>query len=344
MLTLAQADSYQKEAQKQIAATSSKAQLLRAQSQFIGKKSALQNTIAAIATLSPADKRTHGAIWHKILHAIEAACEAQHRLLDACTLDQNLRANAIDYTLPVEQATGGLHPVTKTKERIEAIFAKVGFLVESGLDIETEYYNFTALNIPLHHSARAMHDTFYFNNDVLLRTHTSPVQIHILENQAPPIHIICSGRVYRCDSDATHTPMFHQVEGLVVEVAGRVSFAHLKGLLTDFLRAFFALELPVRFRPSYFPFTEPSVEVDMGCVLCKQKGCRVCGHTGWLEVLGAGMVHPNVLQGAGLDPEAYQGLAFGLGVERFCMLYYGIDDIRTLYDNNIHLLQQFHAC
>lgn len=343
LLALHDANRYCQKAQQDIQATTNKADLLQVQSHVLGKKSPLHQTIAAIAGLPTAEeKKQQGAVWHAIKQQLQEACKQQQEVLAQAEIRQKLLQNAIDYSLPVDQARGGLHPVTHTKRRIETLFTRAGFKVASGPEIESEHYNFTALNIPANHPARASHDTFYFDAKRLLRTHTSPVQVRTLEAQKPPVYIICPGRVYRFDSDATHTPMFHQVEGLIVDTLGTVSFAHLKGLLTDFLQAFFGKKLPVRFRPSYFPFTEPSVEVDIGCVFC-QKGCRVCSYSGWIEVLGAGMVHPNVLSGVGIDYTKYQGLAFGMGVERFCMLYYAIDDLRLLYENDIRMLMQFQT-
>jgi len=233
-----------------------------------------------------------------------------------------------------------LHPITQTRLRIEEFFTNCGFSIEQGPEIETDYYNFEALNTPSHHPARAMHDTFYFPDGRLLRSHTSPVQIHALESKGPPLRVIAPGRVYRCDSDVTHTPMFHQVEGLMVDE--NVSFAELKGLLHEFLRHFFEdANLAVRFRASYFPFTEPSAEVDIQCVKCGGKGCRICKQTGWLEVLGCGMVHPNVLQHVNIDSEKYSGFAFGMGIERLTMLRYSVSDIRLYFENDVRFLAQF---
>ena len=248
---------------------------------------------------------------------------------------------------------GGIHPVTKTLERIESFFTAVGYSVEQGPEIEDDYHNFEALNIPAHHPARAMHDTFYMdkaslkhaltgideNTEYVLRTHTSPVQVRTMENKQPPIRVICPGRVYRCDSDLTHTPMFHQVEGLVVDK--QMSFADLKGTVDQFLKRFFEKEVAVRFRPSYFPFTEPSAEVDIQCTNCDGDGCRICSHTGWLEVMGCGMVHPNVFKASGIDTEEYSGFAFGMGVERLAMLRYGVNDLRLFFENDSKFLQQF---
>ena len=225
--------------------------------------------------------------------------------------------------------------------RIEKLFEPLGFSVAEGPEIEDDFHNFEALNIPAHHPARAMHDTFYFDAHTLLRTHTSPVQVRVMEKQQPPLRIIAPGRVYRCDSDLTHTPMFHQVEGLLIDE--NASFANLKGVIDDFLHRFFERDdLAVRFRPSYFPFTEPSAEVDIQCVMCAGSGCRVCGQSGWLEVLGCGMVHPNVLEQVGIDNERYNGFAFGMGVERLAMLRYGVNDLRLFFENDLGFLEQFN--
>ncbi len=256
-------------------------------------------------------------------------------------MNARLGSESIDITLPGRGSrSGGKHPVSRTMERIEDLFAQLGFEVATGPEIEDDYHNFEALNIPAHHPARAMHDTFYFDPHTLLRTHTSPVQIRVMEKEGPPLRVIAPGRVYRCDSDVTHTPMFHQVEGLLVDKD--VSFADLKGLLDDFLKHFFEKDLKVRFRPSYFPFTEPSAEVDMECVICGGEGCRVCSHTGWLEVLGCGMVHPKVFEHAGIDNEKFTGYAFGMGVERLAMLRYGVNDLRLFFENDLRFLQQFN--
>jgi len=261
--------------------------------------------------------------------------------LNAEALVKALASEKIDITLPGRsRGYGGLHPVTRTMERMEQFFAGIGFSSVSGPEVEDDYHNFEALNIPAHHPARAMHDTFYFDAQTLLRTHTSSVQVHVMETQQPPLRIICPGRVYRCDSDLTHTPMFHQVEGLMIDE--QVSFADLKGLIESFLIEFFEADLAVRFRPSYFPFTEPSAEVDIQCVMCKGEGCRVCSHTGWLEILGCGMVHPNVLKASNIDAEKYTGFAFGMGVERMAMLRYGVNDLRLFFENDLKFLAQFN--
>ena len=255
-------------------------------------------------------------------------------------LQQKLIAEQIDVTLPGRgQHVGSVHPVTQVRLRVNDYFSRLGFDIIDGPEIETEFYNFEALNIPSHHPARAMHDTFYFGDGRLLRTHTSPVQIRTMEKRTPPLRLIAPGRVYRCDSDVTHTPMFHQVEGLFIDK--NATLAGLKGLLHDFFAQFFGRELAIRFRPSYFPFTEPSAEVDIECTQCSGKGCRSCKYTGWLEVLGCGMVHPNVLKAVNISPEDYQGWAFGMGIDRLAMLYYGIDDLRMMFENDLTFLKQF---
>jgi phenylalanyl-tRNA synthetase alpha chain len=283
-----------------------------------------------------------GSRINQAKEAIEAALNNRRDAIQIKKLDAQLAGEALDVTLPGRGlGTGGLHPVTRTLERIESLFRSIGFDVASGPEIETDFYNFTALNIPENHPARAMHDTFYVDDKHLLRTHTSPVQVHYMQNNRPPFKVIAPGRVYRCDSDVTHTPMFHQVEGLWVDEDA--NFAALKGVLADFMRHFFERDdLPVRFRPSFFPFTEPSAEVDIGCVICHGSGCRVCSHTGWLEVLGCGMVHPSVLKHVNIDSEKYTGFAFGMGVERLAMLRYGVSDLRLFFENDLRFLKQFN--
>ncbi len=308
--------------------------------EYLGKKGRLTEQLKALGQLRPEDRPKAGQAINEAKEALQAALEARRAELEAETLRRQLEAGRVDVTLPGRgQAVGGLHPITRTMERIEDLFASIGFAVAEGPEIEDDYHNFEALNIPAHHPARAMHDTFYFDARRLLRTHTSPVQIRVMEAQQPPVRIIAPGRVYRCDSDVTHTPMFHQVEGLLVDEG--VSFADLKGILDEFLRNFFEQELAVRFRPSYFPFTEPSAEVDIQCVICGGRGCRVCKDTGWLEVLGCGMVHPAVFRHVGIDSERYTGYAFGMGVERLAMLRYGVNDLRLFFENDLRFLQQF---
>jgi phenylalanyl-tRNA synthetase alpha chain len=309
---------------------------------YLGKKGLLTRQLKQLGSLPPEDRPAAGQAINRIKQQVQQAIDARRDQLQGAALDAQLAGEAIDVTLPGRgQSSGGLHPVTRTLRRIEELFVPLGFTVEEGPEIEDDYHNFEALNIPSHHPARAMHDTFYFDAHTLLRTHTSPVQVRVMENRKPPLRIIAPGRVYRCDSDLTHTPMFHQVEGLLVDE--NVSFANLKGVLDEFLHAFFERDdLAVRFRPSYFPFTEPSAEVDIQCVMCSGEGCRVCGHSGWLEVLGCGMVHPKVFNYAGIDNERYTGFAFGMGVERLAMLRYGVNDLRLFFENDLAFLTQFN--
>lgn len=308
--------------------------------QYLGKKGEITGLLKNLGKLSKEERPEAGAKINRAKEALQTAINEQKEKLAAVELEQQLASQKVDVSLPGRNAeVGGLHPVTRTMKRIEDFFANVGFKVVQGPEIEDDYHNFEALNIPSHHPARAMHDTFYFNANTLLRTHTSPVQIRTMEETEAPYRVICPGRVYRCDSDLTHTPMFHQVEGLLVDE--NVTFADLKGVLELFLREFFEKELAVRFRPSYFPFTEPSAEVDIECVMCSGKGCRVCSHTGWLEVLGCGMVHPKVFEHVNVDTEKYTGFAFGMGVERLAMLRYGVNDLRLFFENDLKFLNQF---
>lgn len=308
---------------------------------YLGKKGQLTAQLKNLGQLSAEERPAAGAKINEAKQEVETAIRAKKTAMEEAALAEKLKSESVDVTLPGRgQKTGGLHPVTRTLERMETFFRNAGYNVEHGPEVEDDFHNFEALNIPSHHPARAMHDTFYFDASTLLRTHTSPVQIRTMENQEPPIRIICPGRVYRCDSDVTHTPMFHQVEGLLVDE--NVSFADLKGTVEQFLRVFFEKELKVRFRPSYFPFTEPSAEVDMECVMCDGEGCRVCSHTGWLEVMGCGMVHPKVFEAAGVDSEKYSGFAFGMGVERLAMLRYSVNDLRLFFENDLKFLEQFN--
>jgi phenylalanyl-tRNA synthetase alpha chain len=300
---------------------------------YLGKKGVLTAQLKNLGKLSAEERPQAGAKINEAKQQVEVVIREKKAALEGAALAEKLKSESIDVTLPGRgHKTGGLHPVTRTLQRIEGFFKNAGYSVEQGPEVEDNFHNFDALNIPAHHPARAMHDTFYFNAETLLRTHTSPVQIRTMEKQDPPIRIICPGRVYRCDSDVTHTPMFHQVEGLLVDKD--VSFANLKGTVEQFLRTFFEDEnLNVRFRPSYFPFTEPSAEFDIEWASSK---------TGWLEVGGCGMVHPNVLKSSGVDPEEYMGFAFGLGVERLAMLRYGVNDLRMFFENDLKFLAQFN--
>ncbi len=318
------------------------AELEQAKARYLGKSGTLTELLKGLGKLSPEERPAMGSRINQAKETLEAALNRRRDAIQAKKLGMQLAGEALDVTLPGRGlGTGGLHPVTRTLERIELLFRSIGFAVASGPEIETDFYNFTALNIPENHPARAMHDTFYVDDKHLLRTHTSPVQIRYMQSNRPPLKVIAPGRVYRCDSDVTHTPMFHQVEGLWVDE--NANFAALKSVLADFMQHFFERDdLPVRFRPSFFPFTEPSAEMDIGCVMCHGSGCRVCSHTGWLEVLGCGMVHPNVLQHVNIDSERYTGFAFGMGVERLAMLRYGVNDLRLFFENDLRFLKQFN--
>ncbi len=323
------ADDIVRDAEAAIAAAETLVELDEVRVQFLGRHGRITMESRAVGTLAPDLRPEAGKRLNDGRQAIRDALDARKAALSADVLRSRLVSERLDVSLPGRgQSSGGLHPVTRTLERISSLFQAVGFEVVEGPELEDDYHNFEALNIPAHHPARAMQDTFYFPGGRLLRTHTSPVQIRVMQSRRPPLRIIAPGRVYRCDSDQTHTPMFHQVEGLMV--GEDVSFAHLKGILHDFLRHFFeAADLEVRFRPSYFPFTEPSAEVD------------IRGEHGWLEVLGSGMVHPKVLENCGIDSERYTGFAFGMGVERFAMLRYGVDDLRSFFENDLRFLKQF---
>jgi len=309
---------------------------------YLGKKGAITERMKSLGKLPKEEKPAAGQAINVAKQAVQKSLEARKETLNNAELEAKLASETIDVTLPGRgQQAGGLHPVTRTMERIEELFSQMGFEVATGPEIEDEFHNFEALNIPETHPARAMHDTFYFPDGRLLRTHTSPVQVRTMKEKAPPLRVIAPGRVYRCDSDITHTPMFHQVEGLMVDK--NVSFTDLKAILIDFLQKFFEQDdLSVRFRPSYFPFTEPSAEADIECVMCGGEGCRVCSHTGWLEVLGCGMVHPNVFKSVNIDNEKYIGFAFGMGVERLAMLRYGVNDLRLFFENDLRFLKQFN--
>lgn len=309
---------------------------------YLGKKGSITERMKLLGKLPKEEKPAAGQAINVAKQAVQKYLEARKEILNNVELEAKLSSETIDVTLPGRgQESGGLHPVTRTMERIEELFSQMGFEVVTGPEIEDEFHNFEALNIPETHPARAMHDTFYFPDGRLLRTHTSPAQVRTMKEKKPPLRVIAPGRVYRCDSDITHTPMFHQVEGLMVDE--NVSFTDLKAILIDFLQKFFEQDdLPVRFRPSYFPFTEPSAEADIGCVMCGGKGCRVCSHTGWIEVLGCGMVHPNVFKSVDIDSEKYIGFAFGIGVERLAMMRYGVNDLRLFFENDLRFLKQFN--
>jgi phenylalanyl-tRNA synthetase alpha chain len=307
---------------------------------LLGKKGLLTEQLKTLGKLPAAERPAAGQKINEAKVVIHTAIEARRERLDRESLDAELARGTIDVTLPGRgQEAGSIHPVTRARLRIERIFMQAGFEIATGPEVEDDFHNFEALNIPANHPARAMHDTFYFPDGRLLRTHTSPVQIRAMRARKPPMALIAPGRVYRNDSDMTHTPMFHQVEGIVV--GENVSFANLKAMLHTFVERFFEQPLGMRLRPSYFPFTEPSAEVDIECVFCHSAGCRVCKQTGWLEILGCGMIHPNVLAAAGIDSEKWQGYAFGMGIERVTMLRYSVDDLRLFFENDVQFLKQF---
>lgn len=305
---------------------------------FLGRKGEFTTIMRQLGTVAKDDRPRIGQLANSLKKEVESAFSAAQTSLSGASSQKV--SGTPDLTLPGRRPQGGkLHPVTQIMNEAIQILSDLGFSVAEGPEIELDYYNFEALNIPAHHPARDMHDTFYISDSVLLRTHTSPMQARVMENQDPPLRIIAPGKVYRCDSDITHTPMFHQVEGVMVDK--NVSFADLKGVLTVFTQKIFEKDLALRFRPSFFPFTEPSAEVDIACVICGGKGCRVCKKTGWIEILGSGMIDPEVFKMVGYDPDKYSGFAFGLGIERIAMLKYGINDIRLYYENDLRFLSQF---
>ncbi len=326
-------------AKAELNTVSSSAQLEEFRIKFLGRKGEFSSIMKNLGKVPKEDKPRLGQLANSVKKELESLFHTKKQSLNTSSAASD-DSSVIDLSLPGRKPeTGKLHPVTQIMNEVCAIFESLGFSVAEGPDVEHDHYNFEALNIPAHHPARDMHDTFYISDSILLRTHTSPMQARIMETQQPPLRVIAPGKVYRCDSDITHTPMFHQVEGFLVDK--NVSFADLKGVLTIFTQKMFDKKLELRFRPSFFPFTEPSAEVDIACVICNGKGCRVCKHTGWLEILGSGMIDPEVFKKVGYDPEVYSGFAFGLGIERIAMLKYGIDDIRLYYENDLRFLSQF---
>ena len=326
-------DQVQQDALAQIAAAASPDQLEALRVSLFGKQGSISGLLKTLGTLAPEERKAAGESINRVRDAIGEAMSSRKTELASKALDAQLAAEAIDVTLPgTDVSVGSIHPVSRTLERIADIFGRLGYELADGPEIEDDWHNFEALNFPPHHPARAMHDTFYFPDGRLLRTHTSGVQIRYMLENKPPLRMIAAGKVYRSDSDQTHTPMFHQVEGLLIDE--HASFADLKGTLTEFVRAFFERDFEMQFRPSYFPFTEPSAEVDIAWT-------QPDGSSKWLEVLGCGMVHPNVLRAVGIDPEKYRGFAFGLGVERFAMLRYGVDDLRKFFENDARFLQAY---
>ncbi|GAB4431011.1 MAG: phenylalanine--tRNA ligase subunit alpha [bacterium] len=341
MLDEKKVEEIKEEAARKIGLIRSEKDYLDVKAFFLGKKGVIQETLKLLPQLSPDEKRAMGNKINGLKRFIEEELESKLTELKEEEKKRKLYESTIDITLPSKTChrIGTFHPLSQVQEEIVNIFVGMGFEIAEGPELESDYYNFEALNIPAEHPAREMQDTFYIDDKTLLRTHTSPVQIRYMEKKSPPLRVICPGKVYRRDSDITHSPMFHQVEGFMVDEG--ISFANLKGVLTEFLYALYGKDLPVRFRPSYFPFTEPSAEVDIGCVVCGSKGCRVCKGTGWLEVLGCGMIHPYLFEVVGYDKEKYSGFAFGLGVERLTMLKFAIDDIRLFYEGNISFMEQF---
>jgi len=335
-------DALARRALEEVASSGDLAALDDVRVRWLGKKGALTEQLKQLGALPPAERPAAGQRINEAKQTLQAAIEARREALERARVEQELLSGRVDVTLPGRgEERGGLHPVTRARMRIEALFRRAGFDVAEGPEIEDDFHNFEALNIPADHPARAMHDTFYFPDGKLLRTHTSPVQIRALISRGAPLAVIAPGRVYRSDSDVTHTPMFHQVEGLVV--GENVSLANMRAILHGFVQAFFERDLKMRLRPSYFPFVEPGAEVDMSCVFCDGAGCRICKHTGWLEISGCGMVHPHVLKASGVDPERFTGYAFGMGIDRLAMLRYGVNDLRLLFENDLRLLQQFRA-
>ncbi len=334
-------DDLKAEATAAIESAGDSAALEKLRVEWLGKKGRVTDLLKSLGQLDADERPKVGAEINAVKQLLNEQISERKETLQQAAIAAQLEAEALDVTLPGRREDlGALHPITRTIDRMAAYFGALGFEVVEGPEIEDDYHNFEALNIPAHHPARAMHDTFYIDDTHVLRTHTSGVQVRTMETREPPLWVICPGRVYRCDSDLTHSPMFHQVEGLLIDE--NVSFGQLKGIIQDFLHAFFEQDgLAVRFRPSYFPFTEPSAEVDIQCVKCAGEGCRICSGTGWLEVMGCGMVHPRVLEMSGVDTERYQGFAFGMGVERLAMLRYGIGDLRLNFENDLRFLAQF---
>ena len=330
------------EARAEVAAATDAAALENVRVRWLGKKGLLTEQLKELGRLPATERPAAGARINEAKAELTGLIETRRAALERADIDRRLAEGRLDVTLPGRgEEPGGLHPVTRARLRIETLFRRAGFDVASGPEVEDDFHNFAALNIPENHPARALHDTFYFPDGRLLRTHTSPVQIRSLLERGAPLAIIAPGRVYRCDSDMTHSPMFHQLEGLMV--GENVSFANMKAVLHGFLQAFFEKDLALRLRPSYFPFTEPSAEVDMSCVFCGGSGCRTCKQTGWLEISGCGMVHPNVLKASGVDSERYTGFAFGAGIDRLAMLRYGVNDLRLFFENDLRFLRQFRA-
>lgn len=319
---------------------SDEASLQQVKSRYLGKKGVITEVFREMRNLSPEEKKEAGKIVNEVKQYVESLLDTRLEEIRKVRKEKELHENQLDVTLPGRGLpVGGKHPVTQIMDRIIHIFERMGFAIAFGPEVELDYYNFEALNIPRDHPARDMQDTFYISDEVVLRTHTSPVQIRVMQDKKPPVKIIAPGKVYRCDSDVSHTPMFHQIEGLLVDED--ISFGNLKSVITQFVHLLFGRDTNVRFRPSFFPFTEPSAEVDIECSMCGGRGCRVCKETGWLEIMGCGMVDPEVFKSVNYDPEIYSGFAFGMGIERIAMLKYGINDIRLFFENDVRFLRQF---
>jgi phenylalanyl-tRNA synthetase alpha chain len=326
--------------QQESQATAKLSELQQLKVKYLGKKGLVTTKLRTLSTISPEIRPLYGKTVNEVKVYIEEEIDRIESLLKSEEYKRRILSEAIDITLPGKFTPFGReHPITRILSEITSIFVSMGFEIAEGPEVEHDYYNFEALNFPKDHPAREMQDTFFISDDVVLRTHTSPVQVRVMEKRKPPLKIVAPGKVYRCDADVSHTPMFHQVEGFIVDTD--IAFSDLKGVLEAFIHSIFSAETPVRFRPSFFPFTEPSAEVDIGCIFCSGKGCRVCKHTGWLEILGAGMINPRVFEMVGYDPEVYTGFAFGMGVERITMLKYSIDDIRLFFENDLRFLKQF---
>jgi phenylalanyl-tRNA synthetase alpha chain len=329
-----------KQAEAELGSVSDEIALQNLKAKFVGRKGVITELLKGMKDVPEADRPQMGKLINEAKTFVEGLIDSRLHELKEEKKNRSLDEEKIDITLPGRgMPVGARHPITQVMEDIIAIFERMGFEVAEGPEVETDYYNFEALNIPKNHPARDMQDTFYISDDIVLRTHTSPVQIRVMEKRKPPVKIIAPGKVYRCDSDISHTPMFHQIEGLLVDEG--VTFGDLKGVLTEFVRLVFGEGIGVRFRPSFFPFTEPSAEVDIACLICGGKGCRVCKSSGWLEILGCGMVDPEVFKSVGYDPDKYSGFAFGMGIERITMLKFGINDIRLFFENDIRFLKQF---
>ena len=328
------------EAESALATAKDKDEVMKVRTQFLGRKGSISLLVKQLGTLPKEERPLAGQLINQIKSKLEQDIDRKLILINELEKNKELEGETLDITLPGRRlAVGKKHPVTQVTDEITAIFTVMGFEIAEGPEVELDFYNFEALNIPKDHPARDMQDTFYISEEVVLRTHTSPVQIRTMEKLKPPVRIISPGKAYRCDSDVSHTPMFHQVEGFMV--GQDISFSHLKGVLTVFAHQMFGEGTAIRFRPSFFPFTEPSAEMDIQCVMCKGGGCRVCSGSGWLEILGSGMVHPAVFKKVGYDPQQVSGFAFGMGIERIAMLKYGIDDIRLFFENDLRFLQQF---